>query len=106
MMRRRRASVSMAQHLLAAADRYGLDRLKLICEGKLSGCIDIDTAATTLALAEQHNCSLLKAKCVEFITASPEKLDAVVATEGYKHLVASCPLVLTELLKAAHERNN
>ncbi|GJM97716.1 hypothetical protein PR202_ga14665 [Eleusine coracana subsp. coracana] len=96
----------MAQHLLAAADMYGLDRLKLICEGKLSGGISVDTAAETLALAEQHNCSLLKAKCVEFVTASPEKLDAVLATEGYKHLVASCPLVLTELLKAARGRKN
>ncbi|XBI11863.1 hypothetical protein VPH35_138832 [Triticum aestivum] len=51
----------MTQHLLAAADRYGLDRLKLICEDRLSGGISVDTAATTLALAEQHDCSLLKA---------------------------------------------
>ena len=70
--------------------RYGLDRLKL----------------TTLALAEQHKCSLLKAKCVDFIARSPETLDAVLATEGYNHLVASCPLVLTELLRAAHGRRN
>ncbi|TVU08491.1 hypothetical protein EJB05_41896, partial [Eragrostis curvula] len=98
-------SVVMAQHLVAAADRYGLDRLKL-CESKLSGGISVDTVAATLALAEQHNCSHLKAKCVDFMTATPEKLDAVVATEGYKHLVASCPLVLTELLKAKHGRKN
>ncbi|KAL6603149.1 hypothetical protein ACP70R_043510 [Stipagrostis hirtigluma subsp. patula] len=98
------AAGTMAQHLLAAADRYGLDRLKLICEGKLVGGIDVDTAATTLALAEQHNCSLLKNKCVEFITESPERLDDVLATEGYEYLVASCPSVLTELLKAANER--
>jgi speckle-type POZ protein len=39
---------TMAQHLLVAADRYGLDRLKLICEGKLSGGISVDTAATTV----------------------------------------------------------
>ncbi|KAL6603677.1 hypothetical protein ACP70R_044038 [Stipagrostis hirtigluma subsp. patula] len=97
---------TMAQHLLAAADRYGLDRLKLICEGKLSGGIDVETAATILALAEQHNCSLLKAKCLEFITGSPQKLDAVLATEGYKHLVASCPLMLTELVKAARGMKN
>ncbi|OEL13882.1 BTB/POZ and MATH domain-containing protein 2 [Dichanthelium oligosanthes] len=98
------AAATMAQHLLAAADRYGLDRLKLICEGKLSGGIDVDTAATTLALAEQHNCSLLKAKCVDFIARSPETLDAVLATDGYRHLVESCPLVLTELLRATHGR--
>ena len=58
-------------------DRYGLDRLKLICEGKISGGIDVDTAATTLALAEQHNCSLLKAKCIDFIIGTPENLHAV-----------------------------
>ncbi|KAL6874007.1 hypothetical protein ACP4OV_014089 [Aristida adscensionis] len=92
------AAMSVAQHLLAAADRYGLERLKVICESKLAGGIDVGTAATTLALAEQHDCSLLKAKCVEFITGSPEKLDAVLATEGYKHLMASCPLMLTELV--------
>ena len=91
----------MAQHLLAAADRYGLDRLKAICEAKLAGCVDVGTAATTLALAEQHGCALLKAKCVDFVTGSPETLDAVLAPEGYAHLAASCPLVLAELLKSA-----
>ncbi|CAN6200829.1 unnamed protein product [Urochloa humidicola] len=78
----------------------------MICEGKLSGGIDVDTVATTLALAEQHNCSLLKSKCVEFIARSPETLDAVLVTDGYRHLVESCPLVLTELLKASHGRGN
>ncbi|KAF7097256.1 hypothetical protein CFC21_099097 [Triticum aestivum] len=95
---------AMAQHLLAAVDRYGLDRLKLICEGRLSGGISVDTAATTLALAEQHNCSLLKAKCLEFIVRTPATLDAVMATDGYEHLEASCPLVLRELLKSARGR--
>ncbi|KAM3193772.1 hypothetical protein ACQJBY_070415 [Aegilops geniculata] len=99
------ASTVMAQHLLAAADRYGVDRLKLICEAKLSRGITVETAATTLALAQQHNCSRLKAKCVKFILSTPEVLDAVLATEGYKHLEASCPLVLTELLKSAHGSN-
>lgn len=87
----------IAQHLLAAADRYGLDRLKLICEGKLYGGINVDTAATTLALADVHNCPQLKAKCVEFIIRNP----AVLATEGYEHLEASCPSVLTDLLKSS-----
>ena len=96
----------MAQHLLVAADRYGLHRLKLICEARLCGGIDVGTAATTLALAVQHDCALLKARCVEFITGSTENLDAVVATEGYRHLATSCPLVLAELLKAARGRKN
>nr|CAB3471121.1 unnamed protein product [Digitaria exilis] len=77
-----------------------------MCELKLSDGIDVDTAATTLALAEQHSCSVLKTKCVDFITRSPETLNAVLATDGYKHLVESCPLVLTELLRVAHGRRN
>ena len=83
---------SMAQHLLAGADRYALERLKLICEWKLSDGITVDTAATTLALAEQHRCWGLKARCVEFIAGY---LDAVLETEGYKHLEESCPAVLS-----------
>ncbi|KAK1697575.1 hypothetical protein QYE76_014272 [Lolium multiflorum] len=96
---------TMAQHLLVAADRYRLDRLKMICESKLSGRISVETAATTLALAEQHNCSQLKAKCAEFIVSTPAILDAVLATEGYKHLAASCPSVLADLLKSSLHKN-
>ncbi|CAM0909314.1 unnamed protein product [Alopecurus aequalis] len=98
------SSTLMAQHMLADADRYGLDRLKLICEAKLSRGVTVSTVATTLALAEQHNCSQLKDKCVEFILSSPVILDAVLGTDGYKHLTASCPLVLADLLKSAHVR--
>ncbi|SPT21007.1 unnamed protein product [Triticum aestivum] len=82
-------ATTMAQHLLAAADRYGLDRLKLICAGWLAGGIDVNTAATTLALAEQHNCLGLKSRCVEFIVKTPAVLDSVLQTEGYKHQEAS-----------------
>nr|CAB3452717.1 unnamed protein product [Digitaria exilis] len=60
-------------------DTYGLERLELICEWKLSDGITVGTAATTLALAEQLGCSQLKAKCVEFIAGY---LDAVLETEG------------------------
>nr|XP_025882225.1 BTB/POZ and MATH domain-containing protein 1 [Oryza sativa Japonica Group] len=98
-------ATAMAQHLLAGADRYGLERLKLICESKLAERIDVDTVSTTLALAEQHDCSHLKAKCVEFIAAgTAENLDAVLATDGFKHLEASCPSVLTDLVKVARGR--
>ncbi|KAJ1260301.1 hypothetical protein BS78_10G221900 [Paspalum vaginatum] len=92
-------STVMAQHLLEAADRYGLDRLKKICVEKMCMSISVDTVATALALAEQHGCSNLKSRCMEFIVSSPQNLQAVAGTEGYKHLETSCPSVLTELLK-------
>ncbi|GAB4843481.1 BTB/POZ and MATH domain-containing protein 1 [Ancistrocladus abbreviatus] len=92
------ATTLMAQHLLAAADRYGLERLRLLCEAKLCEDVAINTAATTLALAEQHHCFHLKATCLKFI-ASPENLRAVMQTEGFEYLKDSCPSVLTELLE-------
>ncbi|KAF8647659.1 hypothetical protein HU200_065296 [Digitaria exilis] len=101
------AAMAFAENLLDAAGRYGLNRLKVACERRLALGMDVSTIASTLAVAEQQNSSLLKAKCVEFIAGgSTENLDAVLATEGYKHLVASRPMVLTELLKAAHGKNS
>ncbi|KAI5349683.1 hypothetical protein L3X38_002572 [Prunus dulcis] len=91
------ASTMMAQHLLAAADRYGLERLRLLCEAKLCENVAINNVATTLALAEQHHCFQLKAVCLKFI-AVPENLRAVIETDGYKYLRESCPSVITELL--------
>nr|CAB3468698.1 unnamed protein product [Digitaria exilis] len=64
----------MAQHLLAAADRYVVD--KLICEEKVCGDISVGTAAARLVLAEQHGCSKLKAMCMEFMVATPANLRA------------------------------
>lgn len=92
------ASTLMAQHMLAAADRYGLERLKLLCEAKLCEDVAINTVATTLALAEQHHCLQLKAECLKFI-ALRENLRAVMQTEGFEYLKVSCPLVITELLE-------
>ena len=67
------ASTLVAQHLLAAADRYALERLKVICESRICEGITVNTAATTLALAEQHHCFQLKAVCLKFVSL-PENL--------------------------------
>ncbi|KAK6940868.1 hypothetical protein RJ641_030399 [Dillenia turbinata] len=92
------ASTLMSQHLLAAADRYALDRLRLLCEANLCEDVAINTVATTLALAEQHHCFQPKAVCLKFV-AVPENLRAVMQTEGFDYLRQSCPTVLTELLE-------
>ena len=67
------ASTMMAQHLLAAADRYAMARLRLLCEVQLCGEVAINTVATTLVLAEQHHCFQLKTVCLKFV-ALPENL--------------------------------
>lgn len=90
-------STLMAQHLLAAADRYGLDRLKSLCESRLCEEISVVTVATTLALAEQHHSSQLKAVCLKFAASN---LAAVMMSDGYEYLRESCPSLQSELLEA------
>jgi speckle-type POZ protein len=89
-------STLLAQHLLAAADRYGLDRLRLLCESKLCENVSVDTVATTLALAEQHHAAELKAVCLKFAASN---LAAVMHSEGFEYLRDSCPTLQSELLK-------
>ncbi|XP_047064604.1 BTB/POZ and MATH domain-containing protein 1-like [Lolium rigidum] len=87
----------MAQHLLVLADRYDMERLKLICQGKLRNRIDVSSVATTLALAEQHHCHGLKEACLDFLEL-PGNLRTVVSTHGFDHLATSCPAVLREII--------
>ncbi|XP_022684285.1 BTB/POZ and MATH domain-containing protein 2-like [Setaria italica] len=84
------------QHLLVAADRYRLERLRVMCEDKLRHGVDAQTVATTLALAKQHNCAQLKDACIRFI-ASRDILDAIMETDGFRHLEESCPLIREEI---------
>uniref|UniRef100_A0ACD5X010 Uncharacterized protein n=1 Tax=Avena sativa TaxID=4498 RepID=A0ACD5X010_AVESA len=88
----------MIRHLLVAADRYAMDRLKILCQNILGRNLDVENVATTLALADQHNCDKLKDVCVGFL-ASSEKMDDVVATQGYANLKRSCPSVLIDVLE-------
>ncbi|XBI58835.1 hypothetical protein VPH35_040006 [Triticum aestivum] len=58
--------IRVMQHLLVAANRYGLERLKLVCEEELCKRIDSETITTMSALADQHQCKRLKVACTEF----------------------------------------
>ena len=75
----------MAQHLLAAADRFGLDRLRAFCEKQLCETIDRDSVATTLALAETNHAYELKRVCLEFVA---DNLTQVMMTDGFSYLVS------------------
>ncbi|TVU24137.1 hypothetical protein EJB05_26538, partial [Eragrostis curvula] len=93
----------MAQHLLVAADKYNMERLKLICESVLSKYMDSSLVATTLVLAEQHGCHGLKKACFKFLK-SPGNLTALMASDDFLHLKSSCPSLLKELLAKIAKR--
>ncbi|KAK3120689.1 hypothetical protein QOZ80_9AG0692100 [Eleusine coracana subsp. coracana] len=92
--------VVMAQHLLVAADRYSLDRLRLMCEDRLCRLVDVSNVGTVLALAEQHECQGLNKACFRFLL-SGSNLKAAMPTPGFEHLSVSCPSIVNELLAKA-----
>ncbi|XP_040597055.1 speckle-type POZ protein-like [Mesocricetus auratus] len=51
---------NMADSVLAAADKYGLERLKFICEHALYKDLSVENAAHTLFLADLHSAGQLK----------------------------------------------
>uniref|UniRef100_A0ACD5TEH9 Uncharacterized protein n=1 Tax=Avena sativa TaxID=4498 RepID=A0ACD5TEH9_AVESA len=85
------------QQLLVAADRYDLQRLKLMCEDNLCRFINVNTTTAILALSESHSCDGLKKACYDFL-GTPGNLKAVLATDGFDHLAKSCPFVMKELI--------
>ncbi|CAD6253144.1 unnamed protein product [Miscanthus lutarioriparius] len=90
-------AVVLYQHQLAAADRYGLERMKLVCQEKLCKHIRADSVAVMLVLADRHHCPGLKEACFHFLTSSLN-LESFTETDGFEVLNASCPAVLKELL--------
>jgi len=95
-LRGSKLEVTMAQHLLAAADRFQLLRLRCLCEQRLCETVEVETVATTLALAEQNNANELKRVCLEFVS---RHLQQVMASEGYQYMITTCPQLQSEILK-------
>lgn len=57
----------MAAKLLAAADKYGLERLRLLCEAHLCKDLCVDSVANTLSLADHYHATELKAACLKYV---------------------------------------
>ncbi|KAI3877405.1 hypothetical protein MKX03_026462 [Papaver bracteatum] len=89
-------SDTLVGKLLAAADKYGLVRLRLMCESYLCKDIAINSVATTLALADSYHATELKAVCLKF---AAENLAAVMRSNGFEYLKENCPALQSELLK-------
>ncbi|TVU05013.1 hypothetical protein EJB05_48160, partial [Eragrostis curvula] len=84
------------QHLFAAADRYALDRLKLMCAQKIWENVTVDNVASALALADTYNCPELKSRCMDYF-AVDANLKKVIFTDGFTWLVQKFPSLAAEL---------
>uniref|UniRef100_A0A0K8S5H1 BTB and MATH domain-containing protein 43 n=1 Tax=Lygus hesperus TaxID=30085 RepID=A0A0K8S5H1_LYGHE len=83
--------------LLALADQYQIDKLKVMCERSLSAKISVNNAIKILHLADLHRATSLKSKSLEFIkTRVPE----ISTSEDWPSLVNDpklCEEVMLEL---------
>lgn len=53
---------TMAAELLAAADKYALERLKVMCEEALCNNLTVENVSEILILADRHSAEQLKAQ--------------------------------------------
>ncbi|XP_035293433.1 speckle-type POZ protein-like [Cricetulus griseus] len=84
---------SMADAVLAAADKYGLERLKVMCEDALCRDLCVENAAHTLILADLHSAGQLKTKTLDFITAHASDVSE---TSSWKTMMVLHPQLLAE----------
>nr|XP_048283886.1 speckle-type POZ protein-like [Myodes glareolus] len=84
---------SMADAVLAAADMYGLEHLKVMCESALCRDLSVENAAHTLFLADLHSTEQLKTQVLDFITAHASEVSE---TSSWKTMVDLYPYLEAE----------
>jgi hypothetical protein len=91
--------------LFAAADRYGLARLREACASILMADImSTESVADCVLLAERHGHAALMEACVVFAGVSIPQLQAVHASPGYLELCKTEPGLAQRFLKASLEQ--
>ncbi|EEB18622.1 Speckle-type POZ protein, putative [Pediculus humanus corporis] len=93
----------MAGDLLAAADKYALERLKVMCEEALCTGLSTENAAETLILADLHTANQLKAQAIDFINTHATE---VMETSGWKSMINSHPNLIEEAYRALATQQN
>ncbi|KAL3986721.1 KRAB domain-containing zinc finger protein [Sarotherodon galilaeus] len=100
----------MADDLLAAADKYALERLKVMCEDALCTNLSVENAAEILILADLHSADQLKTQAFNLrqrccgggkighrgLLASKAHAADVMETSGWKSMVISHPHLVAE----------
>ena len=75
--------LDMTMELFEAADRFGVERLKKMCEAKMLGSMCVENAATIFHAADTHNAKSLREKTLNFILAN---FDPVTKTACFEEM--------------------
>jgi hypothetical protein len=84
----------MAMHLLIAAERFLLDRLKALCEDIIRKSVSCENVVSVMMLAKAHRADGLKDICMDFIISNEEKIKT---TPAFRELIQE-PTLMYELL--------
>lgn len=87
----------MADDLLAAADKYALERLKVMCEEALCNSLTVDTVSDVFVLADLHSAEQLKTHAIDFINSHATE---VMDTHGWKEMVLNHSHLVAEAFRA------
>jgi hypothetical protein len=88
--------LEQTMELFEAADRFGVERLKKICEAKMLGSICVENAASIFHAADTHNASSLREKCLNFILAN---FDPVTKTACFEDMGRTNVNLVFEILQ-------
>lgn len=88
---------TMADSLLAAADKYALDRLKVMCEEALASNLNIENVCDVLILADLHNAQQLKSVAIDFTNSHAQE---VMDTPSWQRLVKNHSNIVAEAFRA------
>ncbi|KAF8649199.1 hypothetical protein HU200_064394 [Digitaria exilis] len=84
------------EHLYVAADRYGLDTLKAMCEEVLCATVSVSTVLSSLVFADDRTCPKLKSRCLAFLAVG-ENFTEVAVTNEYLDVMKDMPSLLTQV---------
>eukprot|EP00397_Hematodinium_sp_SG-2012_P039098 GEMP01042634.1.p1 GENE.GEMP01042634.1~~GEMP01042634.1.p1 ORF type:complete len:502 (+),score=78.77 GEMP01042634.1:151-1656(+) len=89
-------NLDMAMDLFVAADQFGVERLKKLCEKKILVSINIENASTILQAANLHHATGLRQSCLDFILRN---FDVVSKTSAFEEMGRSNVELVFEILK-------
>ncbi|XP_017463044.1 PREDICTED: speckle-type POZ protein A-like [Rhagoletis zephyria] len=86
----------MAEVLLIAADKYALEKLKVICEEAICRNLSVENALEALVLADLHSAHQLKAQAMDFINSHATD---VLATSRWQSMITTHSHLFEEVLR-------
>lgn len=80
---RQEVPLDLAMEVFVGADRFGIERLKSMCENKMLASVDSDNVSELFAAADLHHATGLHSRCLRYIV---QHFDAVSKTSAFEEM--------------------